>query len=267
MVVPLILSLWVAAPPAGVRAPVLDRNMPCPSGLVFVRAAIAWNGTVATTERWGCMDIDKAVFEGDVIEVSLVGPHCPCAVGIGPTRVNRKHGRWQEYSSEGTLVRVADYADDALLVSFAIAPPVGGDGSVAPNVDAPSRWPVEAIWELGQMVGLLVLLVGAWSFKTRRSPFALMPPLRLPSLRSRALRMVLAAALTTTGGWLLSAKQFGAAQTLAMALGGPSVEEVMRCRVHAQFGEACPYGGARHSTEEGIQCSKHGLFVMPVSAK
>jgi hypothetical protein len=129
-------------------------------------------------------------------------------------------------------------------------------------------WPADALWDLGERLITLVVLLLAWALVPRADLKAgdpLVPQLSLER-RARPLWAVVAlAALFTGSGWLAQASSLGAAQTLAMALGGPHAEEIYQCRAGLAraaatgVGPACPWGGRVSARPEGgWVCDKHG---------
>lgn len=134
-------------------------------------------------------------------------------------------------------------------------------------------WPADALWEFAfQLVTLGGILV-AWA-RARRGT-GTTPPWRVPRLavEPRALRLVLAlglAALFTMSGWLAQAASLGVAQTLAMALGGPTADEIQSCRRTLAFagpvnpGLRCLHGGeVSELPTGGWTCDKHGAPPPP----
>ena len=129
-------------------------------------------------------------------------------------------------------------------------------------------WPADALWDLGERLITLVVLLLAWAVVRRREGRAGSQVLPRPSLerRARPLWVVVAlAALFTGSGWLAQAASLGVAQTLAMALGGPHADEIYHCRAGlsraASVGvaPACPLGGKVSARPDGgWTCDKHG---------
>ncbi len=129
-------------------------------------------------------------------------------------------------------------------------------------------WPTDTLWEIGAQILTLGGILVACAIARREAGVA--RAWRRPSFhiepRAKALLLVLAlAALFTTCGWLGQASSLGAAQTLAMALGGPSAEEVALCQQTlaraAQTGGRpnCVFGGkVSRRPGDGWTCSKHG---------
>ena len=106
-------------------------------------------------------------------------------------------------------------------------------------------WPADALWDLAQQILTLGAILVAYAFARRKG--GVERRLRLPSFRiepraRRLLGIVGLAALFTTAGWLGQAATLGVERTLAMALGGPSAEEVDYCR--RRLAGAAP-GGSR----------------------
>lgn len=243
--------------------------------------------------RRGCLDANRQL-HGPVIDIRDTAVP-PVVFAIGRMNAGKRTGRWVDYAENGAVIYVGHYAEglrhgtyERWYPSGAISErgefdhgrrvgkrikynTVGGimrsvdfdakrrprPAPTAAPADAPSPWPTDALWDLAQMVVVLAVLLGLWSRRTRRSPLAL---LKLPKrpLASPIVRMLVAGAITTSGGWMLSASHLGFAQTLAMALGGPSLEEIKRCHAGQLRVRKCPYGGAIHSTNAGPTCSKHG---------
>jgi hypothetical protein len=129
-------------------------------------------------------------------------------------------------------------------------------------------WPADALWDLGVQSLTLGGILVAYAFA--RNAMGGRPWRWHSSLavEPRARRLILAlclAALFTTCGWLGQAATLGVAQTLAMALGGPSAEEVHFCRqMLARASRTgpppqCVFGGRVSALPAGgWTCEKHG---------
>ncbi|MEQ8978449.1 MAG: hypothetical protein RL846_11010, partial [Deltaproteobacteria bacterium] len=215
--------------------------------------------------RRGCLDANQRL-HGPVIDIRNTAVP-PVVFGVGQMNAGKRTGRWVDYAEDGAVIYVGHYdeglrhgpyehwyPDGAIAergefdhgrrvgkriefntigdvmrsVDYRGRPRHAHPTPTAAPADAPSPWPTDALWDLGQMVVVLAVLLGLWSRRTRRSPLALV---KLPErpLASPAVRMLVAGAITTSGGWLLSASHLGFAQTVAMALGGPSYGEILRC--------------------------------------
>jgi hypothetical protein len=129
-------------------------------------------------------------------------------------------------------------------------------------------WPADALWELGMQVLTLGCILIAYALARRGTGGG--ESWRRPSLtvEPRAKRLLLAlglAALFTTCGWLAQAASLGVAQTLAMALGGPSAEEIHFCRQtlarapRTGSPPQCVFAGTVSTLPAGgWTCDKHG---------
>ena len=130
-------------------------------------------------------------------------------------------------------------------------------------------WPADALWDLGAQVLILGGILIACAL-ARLGTRTAEQPWRRPSLtiepRAKRLLLVLGlATLFTTSGWLAQTASLGVAQTLAMALGGPSAEEIYFCRQTLartpQTGAPprCVFGGTvSRQPGAGWTCDKHG---------
>lgn len=133
-------------------------------------------------------------------------------------------------------------------------------------------WPVDVLWEITQKLVVLLVCVVVWMRVSGQRPSQLLKPLRAVVARRDSwpkgrLHWMLLIVLCISGlGWLQQSLSYGAVQTLAMALGGPTAEEITLCRqvsVHRyrdRLQPACPFGG--HVTipdlRQGGHCDKHG---------
>src|SRR4051794_10569209 len=113
-------------------------------------------------------------------------------------------------------------------------------------------WPADALWELSERALTLGVIALVWALARRQAGARLLPHSPSVALRPAAKPTVYvlgAAALFTLWGWASQASHLGVAQTLAMALGGPTVEEIKLCRSQISarlvdgFPLMCPYGG------------------------
>jgi hypothetical protein len=129
-------------------------------------------------------------------------------------------------------------------------------------------WPAGALWDLAQQILMLGGILVAYAFVRREGGGD--PRFRRPSItiepRARRLLVIVAlAVLFTTFGWLGQAATQGLAQSLAMALGGPSAEEVYYCRQMLARADRsgpppkCVFGGKVSALPGGgWKCDKHG---------
>jgi len=129
-------------------------------------------------------------------------------------------------------------------------------------------WPADALWDLATQVLTLGSILIAYALARLGTGGA--ESWRRPSfqIEPRAKRLLLAlglAALFTTSGWLAQAASLGVAQTLAMALGGPSAEEIHFCRQTLARAPRtgpppqCVFGGTVSTRPTGgWTCDKHG---------
>lgn len=137
-------------------------------------------------------------------------------------------------------------------------------------------WPVDALIDIAQKVIMLGLCVGGWCWLQKRSPRALFASLLSTSGPARGWRWpsqagLLAVTVALSGlGWVGLSASYGPAQTLAMALGGPTVQETKLCRDNTyeriRFGlvPPCPFDGKITTQPDGAEiCDKHGEIVNP----
>lgn len=182
----------------------------------------------------------------------------------GMYRDGVQHGTWYDYDPPGEMSRTYHFEDGKEIWSQD-APARGKTKTVNPRLrpaegEAPSPWPADALWELGQMILVLLVLLALAATTAKRTLGAGLRRLRdAGRVPPHALAVIVAAMITATGGWLMQAGDLGFAQVLAMALGGPSAQEIARCHATIRHERSCPYGGA----VVGNTCSKHGAKRWP----
>jgi hypothetical protein len=133
-------------------------------------------------------------------------------------------------------------------------------------------WPADAFWDLavqtltlgGILLACALARRGTGGIKWRRRRLSL-------TVEPRAKRFVIVvclAALFATCGWLGQVATLGVAQTLAMALGGPSAEDIDYCRQLLARADRtgpppkCVFGGKVSALPAGgWTCDKHGPAV------
>jgi hypothetical protein len=129
-------------------------------------------------------------------------------------------------------------------------------------------WPAGALWDLAQQILTLGGILVAYAFVRRKAGGEARfrrPSITIEPRAKRLLAVLGLAVLFTTCGWLGQAATLGYAQTLAMALGGPSAEEIYYCRKMLARADRsgpppkCVFGGKVAAMPGGgWTCNKHG---------